>query len=69
MAEQIICEDRRKNQREVSDSRWEEECYAHGCRAARERAMERLKCIDEKQSQDAFTLMIKGSIAFCWMNT
>lgn len=40
MAEEIVCEDRGKNQGEVSgsdDARWEEECYDHGCRAAREK--------------------------------
>ena len=40
-----------ENQGEVSgsdDSRWEEECYAHGCRAAREAATQRLKAIDER---------------------
>ena len=51
MAEQIVCEGWGKNQGEVSesdDAKWEEECYDHGCRAAREAAIERLKAIDEK---------------------
>lgn len=51
MALQIVCEDQGKNQGEVSgwdDARWEEECYDHGCRAAREAAKQRLKAIDER---------------------
>jgi len=51
MALQIVSESQGKNQGEVSgsdDSRWEEECYAHGCKAARETATQRLKAIDER---------------------
>ena len=51
MAVQIVYEDQGKNQEEISgwdDARWEEECYDHGCRAAREAAIERLKAIDER---------------------
>ncbi len=51
MALQIVREDQGKNQEEISgsdDFRWEEECYDHGCRAAREAAIERLKAIDER---------------------
>ena len=51
MALQIVREDQGKNQEEISgwdDAKWEEECYDHGCRAAREAAIERLKAIDER---------------------
>jgi len=55
MALQIVSKSHGKNQGEVSrsvsgldDSRWEEECYAHGCRSAREAAGQRLKDIDER---------------------
>ena len=51
MALQIICESQSESQETVSvsdDAKWEEECYDHGCRTAREAAIERLKAIDEK---------------------
>lgn len=30
------------------DTRWEEECYDHGCRSAREEAVRRLRVMDER---------------------
>lgn len=51
MALQIVCESQVESQETVSgsdDVRWEEECYEHGCRTAREAAVQRLKAIDER---------------------
>lgn len=51
MAEQIICGNPVGNQGKASESddfSWEEECYDHGCMAAREAAIERLRVIDER---------------------
>ena len=55
MALEIVRESQPENQEKVSgsasgsdDTRWEEECYDHGCRLAREAAIQRLKAIDER---------------------
>ena len=51
MALEIVRESEPENQEIVSgsdDTRWEEECYRHGCSSAREEAVRRLRAMDER---------------------
>ncbi len=51
MALPIVSESDSENQEIVSgsdDTRWEEECYEHGCSSAREEVLRRLRAMDER---------------------